>query len=74
MAQERRLMHDLVASDFFSAPPDVQNYFHNVFDMALCVYAAWNRQANQIHGGMFPEHQRADFHGTYAAFQVKFNG
>jgi hypothetical protein len=46
VAEEGGLMNDIVAADFFAAAPDIQDYFDDIFDVALGVDAARNGEAH----------------------------
>ena len=68
------MVDQFVSGNFHAPAPDIQNDFHDIFDLALRVDAARNGEANQVHGGVFAEHQRADLHGTNAAFEIELDG
>ena len=74
MAEERGLMNDFVARDFFAASPHIEDHFDYVFDVALRVDTTWNGKTHKVHGGVFSEHQRAYFDGTDATFEIEFIG
>src|SRR5713101_8288701 len=69
--QEFRLVDYFVAPDLPPFAPNVQNHFHDVLDVALCVRPPRNRQPHQIHFRVLAEHQGSNLHGANPAFQVK---
>jgi hypothetical protein len=71
--QERPVVYEFVSWNFLAPAPDIQDDFDHVFDVAWGVDAPGNGQADQVHGGVFGEHQRADFYGTNAAFEIKLD-
>lgn len=52
--------------------PNFGDDFDDVVDVALGVGAARDGEADQVHFGRLAEHERANFYGTYAAFEVEF--
>ena len=54
VAQEWRLVSQLVTANPIATLPDLQNYFDDVIDMALRVGAPRNRQPHQVHLGRAP--------------------
>ena len=72
--QEWRLIGEPHAADFVAVAPDLEDDFNQVVNVALRVDAARNGEAHEVHLRGGGEHQRADFDGANAAFEIKFGG
>src|SRR5277367_3130766 len=82
MAEKRGLLRERKASDLCAAAPYIENHFDGVINMRLGVDTAGDREAQQVHGAgllhavliALAEHERANFHGTNAAFEIQLGG
>jgi hypothetical protein len=74
MPQELRLLHDLESADLLSPLVYLENSFHQIVDMALCVDAPRDGQPQQLVSRLIAEHHRANFHRANAGVPVQFNG
>ncbi len=72
MTQRRSLLDQFESTDFRAAPPNIENHFDGVVNMALRVDTPRNRQTHQIHFRVVAEHQRANFYRANSALNVKF--
>lgn len=69
--EERCFIGEAHAADAFALLPDFKNDLDEIIDVTLCVYAAWNREAHEVHSRSGGEDERANFDGAHATFKIK---
>ena len=68
------LIGDVIAADLLAVTKNFEDDLDDVLDVTLRVNAAGNGEADEVHLRVFAEHERADFDGADAAFQIELVG